>query len=188
MDMFGRTTKAIKEVTDNMIDSAKSIGTSIYSTSKEQSELAGMKVQKSMLERKLDESYAKIGKRYVAYMNQADGSEAFDVTDIIETMKPELDKLDEIVTTLQEKEAEAKREAEEKRQKKALDEYEVQKAKLDKALELDILSQEEYEEKLLIVQKKYDNFEQLRKIDMQLQMGIITKEEHEAKVNKIIEG
>ena len=163
--MFGRAAKAVKEVGENVIDSAKSIGTSIYSTSKEQSELAGMKVQKSAIERRLEESYALIGKRYVEYMNQTDGSEAFDVTDILETMKSDLDKLDEIVTTLQEKEEEAKRQEAEKRQKKALDEY---------------------DEKLSVVQKKYDNYEQLRKIDMQLEMGIITKDEHTAKVNNII--
>lgn len=186
VDMFGRAAKAVKEVGENVIDSAKSIGTSIYSTSKEQSELAGMKVQKSAIERRLEESYALIGKRYVEYMNQTDGSEAFDVTDILETMKSDLDKLDEIVTTLQEKEEEAKRQKAEKRQKKALDEYEMQKSKLDKALEMDILSKDEYDEKLSVVQKKYDNYEQLRKIDMQLEMGIITKDEHTAKVNNII--
>ena len=184
--MFGRAAKAVKEVGENVIDSAKSIGTSIYSTSKEQSELAGMKVQKSAIERRLEESYALIGKRYVEYMNQTDGSEVFDVTDILETMKSDLDKLDEIVTTLQEKEEEAKRQEAEKRQKKALDEYEMQKSKLDKALEMDILSKDEYDEKLSVVQKKYDNYEQLRKIDMQLEMGIITKDEYTAKVNNII--
>ena len=62
----------------------------------------------------------------------------------------------------------------------------MQKSKLDKALEMDILSKDEYDEKLSVVQKKYDNYEQLRKIDMQLEMGIITKDEHTAKVNNII--
>ena len=47
MDVFEKATKAVKEVGGNVIDSAKSIGNSIYSTSKEQRELAGMKVQKS---------------------------------------------------------------------------------------------------------------------------------------------
>lgn len=186
MDMFGRATKVVKEVGENVIDSAKSIGTSIYSTSKEQSELAGMKVQKSVIERRLEESYAKIGKRYVEYMNQSDGSDAFDIADILEEMKPDFDKLDEIISTLQEKENEAKREEEEKRRKKALDEYESQKAKLDKALEMEIITAEEYDEKIAVIQKKYENYDQLRKIDMQLQMGIITNEEHTAKVNNIL--
>lgn len=36
MDMFEKATKAVKEVGENVIDSAKNLGTSIYSTSKEQ--------------------------------------------------------------------------------------------------------------------------------------------------------
>ena len=186
MDMFDKATKVVKEVGENVIDSAKNIGTSIYSTSKEQSEIAGLKIQKSVVERRLDESYAAIGKRYLEYMNKADASEAFDISDILDTMKPDLEKLEEMNTSLKEKEIEAQKDEEERRQKKALEEYEAQKAKLDKAMELDILTQEEYDEKLAVIKKKYDNYEQLRKIDMQLQMGIISKEEHKEKIKNII--
>jgi len=186
MDMFEKATKVVKEVGENVIDSAKSIGTSIYSTSKGQSELASMKVQKSVIEKRLEDSYAKIGKRYVEYMNLSDGSEAFDISDILEVMQSDLDKLNEITDVLQEKEVEAKKEEEERRHKKALDEYNAQKAKLDKALKMDIIDQGEYEDKLTVVQKKYDNYERLRKIDMQLQMGIISDEEHAEKINKIL--
>ena len=186
MDMFDRATKAVKEVGENVIDSAKTLGTSIYSVSKGQSELAGMKVQKSVIEKRLEDFYATIGKRYVEYMNHADGSEAFDISDVLEEMKPDMEKLERIVSALQEKEEEAKREEEEKCQKKALDEFESQKAKLDKALEMEIITSEEYDEKIAIIQKKYDNYDQLRKIDMQLQMGIISKEEHAAKVNNLL--
>ena len=51
---------------------------------------------------------------------------------------------------------------------------------------MDIISNEEYNEKLAAAQKKLDNFEQLRKIDMQLDMGIITKSEHEEKTRNIL--
>ncbi len=186
MDVFEKATKAVKEVGENVIDSARNLGTSIYSTSKEQGELAGIKVQKSVVEKKLQESYAEIGKRYVSYMNHADASDAFDISDILETMQPELDKLAEIEATLGEKELNAKKMEEERRQKKAQDEFDEKKAKLDKALSMDIISQEEYEEKLAVVQRKLDNYEQLRKIDMQLQMGIISPEEHGEKINKIL--
>lgn len=186
MDMFEKATKTVKEVGENVIDSAKHFGTSIYSTSKEQSELAGMKVQKSVIERKLQDSYAIIGKRYVDYMNNADASVSFDVTDVLEEMQPDLDKLSEIMLALEEKELNAKRIEEERRQKKAQDAFDAEKAKLDKALQMEILSQEEYEEKMTVVQKKFDNYEQLRKIDMQLQMGIITKEEYTEKIDKVL--
>ena len=184
--MFEKTTKAVKEVGESVFDSAKSLGSSIYSTSKEQSELAGLKIQKSVIEKRLQDSYAEIGKRYVQYMANADGGEAFDVSDILETMKPDLDKLAEIETAIAEKELNAKREDELRLQKKAQDEFEEEKAKLNKALEIDIITQEEYDEKLAVIQKKLDNYDKLRKIEMQLQMGIISKDEYSEKIDKIL--
>lgn len=70
--------------------------------------------------------------------------------------------------------------------KKAQDEYDAEKRKLDRAMEIDIISQEEYDEKLSIAQKKLDNFELLRKVQMQYEMDIITKEEYNEKVKKIL--
>ena len=135
MDMFEKATKTVKEVGGNVIESAKSIGTSIYATSKEQSEIAGMKVQKSVIEKKLNEFYAAIGKRYLDYMRSATGEESFDVSDIVNEMQPDLDKMNEIISLLEEKEIEAKKVEEDRRQKKAQGEYDSEKAKLDKALE-----------------------------------------------------
>lgn len=186
MTVFEKTAKTVREVGETVFDSAKSLGTSIYYASKEQGEAAGMKVQRSVIEKKLQESYAEIGKKYVEYMLHSDGEEAFDVSDIMEAMKPEQDKLAEIDAAIAEKEQNARKEEEEKRQKKAQDEFDTEKAKLDKALEMDIITQEEYDEKMTVVQKKLDHYDQLRKIEMQLQMGIISNEEYAEKVDKLI--
>lgn len=184
--MFEKTTKVVKEVGESVFDSAKSIGNTIYSASKEQSELAGLKVQKSVIERRLQESYAEIGRRYVAYISKAEAEEPFDVSDIIDAMKPDLEKLEEFASTVAEKELNAKRAEEERRQKKAQEEFETEKAKLDKALEMEIITREEYDEKMALVQRKLDNYNQLRKIEMQLEMGIITREEYNAKIDSVL--
>lgn len=186
MDMFEKATKTVKEVGESVIESAKSIGTSIYAASKEQSELAGMKVQKSVIEKKLNEYYAVIGKRYLDYMNTSSGEDSFDVTDVITEMQPELDKMAEIILALEEKELEVKKEEEERRRKKAQNEFDMEKAKLEKALSMDIISEEEFSEKMAVVQKRFDNYDQLRKIDLQLEMGIINRDEYTEKVNKIL--
>ena len=65
-------------------------------------------------------------------------------------------------------------------------EFDSEKAKLDKALEMNIISSEEYDEKMVLVQKKLDNYEQLRKIDLQFEMGIIDQDEYTEKVNKVL--
>lgn len=186
MDMFEKATKAVKSAGESVIGSAKNIGNTIYSSTKEQRELAGLKVQKSVIERKLQDSYAEIGKRYVEYTTNSNGETAFDVSDILDEMQPNLEKIAEIDESVAEKELNIKKEEEARIQKRAQDEYDSEKAKLDKALEMDIISQGEYSEKMLVVQRKFDNYEQIRKIEMQLQMGIITKEEYHEKINNLL--
>ena len=187
MDMFEKATKVAKNVGENVVSSAKNIGTSLYSSTKDQSELAGLKVQKSVLEKGLADSYAEIGRRYVAYIEQCDGGMSFDVEEILETMRPDLEKLNEVKQQIAEKEQQIKQCNEEKAQKKAQDEFEAEKNKLDEALAMDIITVEEHAEKLEAAQRKLDNYDQLRKVQMQLQMGIITKAEHEEKVKRILQ-
>ncbi len=184
--MFGKAAKTAKEVGDTVIHSAKSIGGSIYNATKEQSELASLNIQKSVIEKKLEESYAAIGKRYVAYIEKCDSNVAFDVSDVLEAMKPDLEKLADVKLQIDTKEALIREGNEERARKKAQEEFEATKQKLDKALALDVLTQLEYDIKLEIAQKRYDNHELLRKIEIQLEMGIITKAEYDEKVKSIL--
>lgn len=186
MDVFEKATRAVKNAGESVLDSAKNIGNTIYSSTKEQRELAGLKVQKSVIERRLQDSYAAIGKRYVAYTGNSNGEAVFDVSDILDEMQPNLEKMAEIEEMVAEKELRIKKEEEARAQKKAQDEYDSEKAKLDKALEMDIITQEEYFEKIRVVQCKFDNYEQIRKIELQLQMGIISKEEYHDKINALL--
>ena len=51
---------------------------------------------------------------------------------------------------------------------------------------MEIISKEEYEQKLNIARKKVENFEEIKKIEQQFEMGIITKEEKDEKINAIL--
>ena len=55
-DIFEKAAKATKDVGDTVVSSAKSLGGSLYNSTKEQSELAGLNVQKSVLDKKLNDS------------------------------------------------------------------------------------------------------------------------------------
>lgn len=187
MDMFEKATKAAKNMGDNVLHSAKNIGNTIYSSTKEQRELASLNVQKSVVNKKLNEAYAEIGKRYVEYIGRCESEAPFEVDDIIEQIQPELEKLTEIKEQIAEKEEQIKQGNEAKAQKKAQEEFDSVKKKLDKALEMDILSEEEYEEKLFSAQRKLDHYDELRKIEMQLEMGIISRTEYEEKVRNILQ-
>lgn len=186
MDFFNKASKVAKSVGDNVVSSAKNVGSTIYTSTKEQSELAGLRIQATVVEKQLDAYYAEIGKKYVEYVKQCDMEVAFNVDDIMEQLQPDLDKLTDIKVQIAEKEEQIKQNNLERERKKVQDEFDAVKRKLDKALEMDIITEFEYEEKLATAQKKVDNFEQLHKIELQYEMDIITKEEYDAKVKALL--
>ena len=172
MDFFDKTTKAVRDLSN---------------ATREQTELANLKIQKAAIEKKLESQYAEIGKRYVAYIADTFRTEPFDVTDILDVINPDLDKIAEIVDQVEQKEQQFRQHSIEKDRKKALEQFESEKRKLDKARDLDIISELEYDEKLAKARKRYDNFEMLKKIQMQFEMDIITREEYEEKVRNILQ-
>lgn len=186
MDMFEKATKVAKEMGDTVINSAKSIGGNLYNTTKEQSEMASLNVQKSLIEKRMTEYYAEIGKRYVEYMENCEGGEVFQVNDILEKMQPDLKKLSEVKEQIAEKEFVIKEGNEQKARRRAQETFDKEKETLDKALNMEILSEEEYEEKLALAKNKLEHYDLLRKVDMQLSMGIITKSEYDEKVKNIL--
>lgn len=172
MDFFDKTTKVVKE---------------IGNVTKEQTELANLKIQKAAVEKKLENQYAEIGKRYVAYIADSFRTTPFDVADILDIINPDLEKVAEISEQISQKEQQVRQHSIEKDRKKAQDQFENEKRKLDKARDLDVISEDEYEEKLERAQKKFDNFEILKKIQMQYEMDIITREEYEEKVRSVLQ-
>lgn len=172
MDFFDKTTKVVKE---------------IGNVTKEQTELANLKIQKAAIEKKLESQYAEIGKRYVAYIADSFRTTPFDVSDILDAINPDLEKVAEISEQISQKDQQVRQHSIEKDRKKALDQFESEKRKLDKARDLDVITEDEYEEKLEKARKKFDNFETLKKIQMQYEMDIITKDEYEEKVRNVLQ-
>jgi hypothetical protein len=96
MDFFDKATKVAKDVGNSVKTTAVNVGNSISNITKEQSELAGLKLQKSNIDKKLNSAYAEIGRKYVEYIQQCDTGILFDVSDIVEEMKPDLEKIAEL--------------------------------------------------------------------------------------------
>ena len=172
MDFFDKTTKAVRD---------------IGNATREQTELANLKIQKAAIEKKLESQYAEIGKRYVAYIADTFRTEPFDVTDILDVINPDLERIADIVEQVEQKEQQFRQHSIEKDRKRALEQFENEKRKLDKAKDLDIVTELEYEEKLAKARRKFDNFEALKKLQLQFEMDIITREEYEEKVRSILQ-
>lgn len=122
----------------------------------------------------------------VAEESDEDEEPVFDVSDFLTIIKQDQAKKKELENQLAEVEKRAKQNTLLREKTKAEEFFEQEKGVLDKALAMEIISKEEYEQKLNIAKKKVENFEEIKKIEQQFEMGIITKEEKDEKINAIL--
>lgn len=115
-----------------------------------------------------------------------DEEPVFDASDFLTIIKQDQAKKKELENQLAEVEKRAKQNTLLREKTKAEESFEQEKGVLDKALAMEIISKEEYEQKLNIARKKVENFEEIKKIEQQFEMGIITKEEKDEKINAIL--
>lgn len=115
-----------------------------------------------------------------------DEEPVFDVSDFLTIIKQDQAKKKELENQLAEVEKRAKQNTLLREKTKAEESFEQEKGVLDKALAMEIISKEEYDQKLNIARKKVENFEEIKKIEQQFEMGIITKEEKDEKINAIL--
>ena len=187
MAFFDKVTKAAGNIGKSALNTAANVGSTVGVAAQDQSELTGLKMQVNVIEQELEASYSQIGRRYVEYVINTGEMPGIDVSDLLKLMDPKLTKKAELEAQIIELEKKIKNNAV-LREKQAVEaEFLQEKTKLDKALAMDIISQEEYDAKLSVAQKKVDNFEAIRKVQQQLDMKLITKDEYEAKMKALTE-
>ncbi|SER47314.1 hypothetical protein [Lachnobacterium bovis] len=167
--------------------SAKDVGTTVCTTVKEHGEFANIKLKQLAAERELNELYQKIGKRYVDFVRNGELIETFDVEDLLDEIDPIIDKYETFKREYSKQQAYVRDVYDEKERIKAKREYEKAKEHLAKALEMGILSRDEYEEKIERAKSKVDYFDEIRKIKMQRMLGLITKSEYDEKIKKVLD-
>ena len=162
------------------------IGTTINSA-KENSKLIGIQAELTTVQADLDASYISIGRKYVDFILVAPESATasmpdFGVNETLIQIEPKLVKKKHLEEELARIEKELGDNA--IMQEKALYEKEflVEKEKLDKAKKMGVISDTEYNEKILKFRKKLDNFSEIRRMEKQRDMGIISREEFEHKM------
>ena len=108
-------------------------------------------------------------------------------SDLLKLMEPKMTKKKEIEQEIINLEKEINNKSMLREKQQAEEEYLSEKGKLDKALAMDVISQDDYEVKLAIAKKKFDNFEEIRRVQQQFDMNLITREEKEAKIKALTE-
>lgn len=175
-----------KDLSEKAVAGAASIGSEVVTATKEQAELTGLKSEINVIDKEINASYLMTGKKFVEYVINSNEMPGIDVSDVLKLMEPKLERKDELNQKIIKLE---KRIRDEKiiREKQAAEkEYETEKEKLEKALKMDIIEQSDYDERVIVLKKKLDNFEAIRKLEQQVDLGIITEEEKNQKLFELL--
>lgn len=186
MGLFDKVTKTVSNVGSSVAKTAATVGSNAAVSAQEQSELVSLKSQVNVIEQELNSSYIQIGRKYVDYVISSGDMPGIDVSDILKLIDPKMTKKQELEQKIIELEKEIKQKNVLREKQQAEEEFLAEKSKLDKALGMDVITQEDYDIKIAIARKKVDNFEAIRKIEQQAEMGLITKEEKAQKIEALL--
>lgn len=187
MAFFDKVTKAASNMGKSAINTASNVGSTVGVAAQDQSELTALKMQVNVIEQELEASYVQIGRKYVEYVIASGEMPGIDVSDVLKLIDPKLTQKEDLEQQIIVLEKKIKNNAILREKQAAEAEFLAEKGKLDKALAMDIISQNEYEAKLAVARKKVDNFEAIRKVEQQYDMKLITKEERDAKLKELTE-
>ena len=187
MGLFDKVAQKATNLGKNVMNSTIDLGASVVTVAQEQNELVQLKSQVNVVEQELNALYVQVGRRYINHVLETGVMPGIDVNDLLKLLDPKMTKkleLEQKIVEL-EKEIKAKQIAREKQM--AENEFIAEKGKLERALAMGVLTQEEYDIKLTMAKKKVDNFEEIRRVKQQADMGIITREERDAKLKELME-
>lgn len=185
MGVFDSIVNTAKNVGTSMMNSAVNVGSNVGTTVQDNSEIAGLKMQINTIEQELDASYATIGRKFVQYVMDSGEMPGIDVSDTLKLMDPKISRLQELQQQLAEAEKRNKDANILREKERAEQEFRAEKEKLDRARQMDVLDEDEYNLRLSTAQKKLDNFEKIRKLQVQCEMNLITKEEMNARIAEL---
>lgn len=186
MGLFDKALKTAKNVGSGLANSAAALGSSAGTMMQDNSEMTNLKMQINVIEQELDSAYGQIGRKYVQYLLDTGDMGNIDVADLLKMMEPKIVRKQELEQELNELEKRMRQNAILREKERVEQEFLDEKKKLDRALAMDIVSQDEYNFKLSIARKRVDNFEEIRRVEQQFDMGIITKEEMNAKIDALL--
>jgi hypothetical protein len=171
---------------DSISKTASKITSNIATTSMEQSNLSRINKEIDTLNSEIDSACTQIGRKFLEHVIETKEMPGIDVTDVLNVLDPKMSRKAELEKEIIEIQKRLKDQMKIQEKSRFEDEYRKEKEKLDKALAMDIISQDEYEKKINQYKMRLDNFEQIKKIEQQYEFGIITRGEKEIKINQLI--
>lgn len=175
--------KTVDNVGESSMERRETASTSDnYTKSQKEAEITNLKKEIQTVENDLDAAYIQIGRRFIEKAEITKDYCGLEIDDILRVMQPKIEKKKELDKQLVMIEKSI-REIDILREKEKADlEFKDEKSKLDKALAMDVLTKQEYEQRLSVAKKKAYNFEEIRRVNQQFDMKLITAEERDEKI------
>ena len=157
----------------------------LYTKNKKIEKIGELKKELQAIENDLNAAYVQIGRRFVERAVKTQDFCGLEIQDVLRVMESKAKRKREIASRIASIEKEM-REVEFLREKEeAYLEYKEEKDKLDKALAMEVLTQQEYDQRLKVAKRKSDNFEEIRRVKQQYDMELITAEERDEKIKEL---
>ncbi len=178
MGILGKIKSQATNIGSNISDSTSKLSGDIISSSKDNAKLAGLNSEIKSIDGQLEIAYKEIGKSYVD-CNLINKNESFEssIADTVNKLAPFLTKKIGLQKECIEIEKSLKDQIVIQEKASAQKTFETEKEKLDKAFNLDVISKEEYDKKLIKIKAPVVNFDEIRRVKKQYELDVISKEE-----------
>lgn len=156
-----------------------------YMKNQKEIEITNLKREIQTVENDLDAAYIQIGRRFMEKAERTNDYCGLEIADILRVMQPKIERKKELDKQLIVAEKSI-REIDILREKEKADlEFQDEKGRLDKALAMGVLTQQEYDQRLSVAKKKAYNFEEIRRVNQQYDMNLITAEERDERIRQL---
>lgn len=185
MGLFDKVKTQASTLSSGLGSVATKINSDALSSANSNEKLVAIQADIVSIDGQLEVAYREIGKKYVESLVDNGGNFELGIKDTLSHVEPYLEKK----IKLENKAIKIEKALKDQllMQEKGIFQrnFDEAKAKLDKALKMDIISQDEYDEKIAKERTKLDNFDQIRKIKKQYDMKLISKDEMNSKLSKL---
>ncbi len=185
MGLFDKVKTQANSLSSGLGDVTSKISGDILSSSKENAKLLAIKADIASIDGQLEIAYTEIGKKYVENLIDNGGESELNIQDTLKYIEPLLEKKSKLENEAIAIEKELKDQILMQEKQIFQKEFDSEKSKLDKALKMDVISQEEYDIKIEKSKLKLDNFDNIRKVKKQYEMELINEDEMNVKLSEL---
>ena len=179
--LFHTTRNLGRQIGGAIGDAADATGTN----AKISLQISTLEMERDKLNKEYENLCTIVGRKYVEYLLENDTPAQIDIQNELRLIVPKLERVEEIEDEIHDLEASRQGDQFSEEFNQAQQEYLEQKKKLDRALRMGVINQNEYDEKHSRIKSRVDNFNEIQRIKAQYDMGLISKEEMKSKLRAL---